>query len=37
MISEKSMVVGYDDDEITAMVPQALRNIVKTTCNEKLS
>ena len=27
MISEKSMVVGYDDDEITAMVPQALRNI----------
>lgn len=34
MISEKSMVVGYDDDEITAMVPQALRNIVKTTCNE---
>ena len=34
MISEKSMVVGYDDDEITAMVPQALRNIVKTTCTE---
>lgn len=34
MISEKSMVVGYDDDEITAMVPQTLRNIVKTTCNE---
>ena len=30
MISEKSMVVGYDDDEITAMVPQALRTIVKT-------
>ena len=34
MISEKSMVVGYDDDEITAMVPQSLRIIVKTTCNE---
>lgn len=34
MISEKSMVVWYDDDEITAMVPQTLRNIVKTTCNE---
>ena len=29
MISEKSMVVGYDDDEITTMVPQALRNVVR--------
>lgn len=34
MISEKNMVVGYDDDEITAMVPQALRNVVTNTCNE---
>ena len=34
MISEKNMVVGYDDDEITAMVPQALRNVVANTCNE---
>ena len=29
MISEKNMVVGYDDDEITAMVPQALRKVVE--------
>lgn len=34
MISEKNMVVGYDDDEITAMVPQALRNVVENACNE---
>ena len=34
MISEKSMVVGYDDDEITTMVPQALRNVVRDSCNQ---
>ena len=34
MISEKNMVVGYDDDEITAMVPQALRKVVENACNE---
>ena len=26
MINEKSFVVGYDDDEITALVPAKLRN-----------
>ena len=34
MISEKSMVVGYDDDEITTMVPQALRNVVRDSYNQ---
>lgn len=34
MLSEKNMVVGYDDDEITAMVPQALRKVVENACNE---
>ena len=34
MISEKSMVVGYDDDEITTRVPQALRNVVRDSCNQ---
>ena len=34
MISEKNIVVGYDDDEITAMVPQALRKVVENACNE---
>ena len=34
MISEKSLVVGYDDDEITTMVPQALRNVVRDSCNQ---
>ena len=33
MINEKSMVVGYDDDEITAFVPPALRAIVDKACN----
>lgn len=33
MISERSMVVGYDDDEITAIVPQALRNVARASCN----
>lgn len=34
MISEKNFVVGYDDDEITMMVPETLRSIVTASCNE---
>ncbi len=34
LISEKNFVVGYDDDEITTMIPDALRNIIRNSCNE---
>lgn len=33
MISEKSFVVGYDDDEITALVPAQLRLTASKACN----
>lgn len=34
LISKNSFVVGYDDDEITTMVPKALRNVIDKSCNE---
>ena len=34
MISEKSMVVGYDDDEITTMMPAQLRTVVDNACTD---
>lgn len=34
LLSEKSLVVGYDDDEITTMMPKALRDVVDSACNE---
>lgn len=33
MLSKRSLVVGYDDDEITAMMPAKLRPIVENSCN----
>ena len=33
MINEKSFVVGYDDDEITALVPAQLRLVAERACN----
>ncbi|MBM6831557.1 Spx/MgsR family RNA polymerase-binding regulatory protein [Faecalicoccus acidiformans] len=33
MLSKRSIVVGYDDDEITAMMPAKLRPIVESSCN----
>lgn len=33
MINEKSFVVGYDDDEITAFVPASLRILADKACN----
>ena len=33
MINEKSIVVGYDDDEITAFIPPALRIMTQQACN----
>lgn len=33
MLSSKSLVVGYDDDEITTMMPAQLRPIVDESCN----
>lgn len=33
MINEKSFVVGYDDDEITAFIPPSLRAITEKACN----
>lgn len=35
MIDEKNIVVGYDDDEITALMPRALRDAVTRACNPK--
>lgn len=32
MISKQSLVVGYDSDEITTMVPPELRNIISDSC-----
>ena len=33
MINENSFVVGYDDDEITALVPAKLRLTAEKACN----
>lgn len=35
IMNEKSLVVGYDDDEITSFVPSELRNVSSRACNEK--
>ena len=32
MLSKTSMVVGYDTDEITMLIPSALRNVVDHSC-----
>ena len=32
IVNEKSFVVGYDDDEITALVPQHLRALSEQAC-----
>ena len=34
LLSEKSLVVGYDDDEITTMMPAQLRAVVDNACTE---
>ncbi len=34
MISEKSFVVGYDDDEITTMMSPSMRQAIEDACNE---
>lgn len=33
MLNERSIVVGYDDDEITALVPAQLRLTAEKACN----
>lgn len=33
MLSKNSLVVGYDTDEITMMMPSALRNVVDHSCH----
>lgn len=33
MISDKSIVVGYDDDEITSFVPKEARKVMEAACN----
>ena len=33
MLSKKSLVVGYDDDEITTMMPAELRPVIEESCN----
>lgn len=33
MLSKKSLVVGYDDDEITTMMPSELRPVLEESCN----
>lgn len=35
MLSKQSLVVGYDDDEITMMVPVELRTAVEQSCSKK--
>lgn len=35
MLSKNSMVVGYDDDEITMMTPVELRSAVEESCTPK--
>lgn len=37
MLSKKSLVVGYDTDEITLMMPSALRNVVDRSCHTTCS
>lgn len=37
IINEKSFVVGYDDDEITALVPARLRLNLEGSCNPSCS
>lgn len=34
MINESSFIVGYDDDEITTLVPAKLRLTVRQACND---
>ena len=34
LLSEKSLVVGYDDDEITTMMPAQLRTVVDNACTD---
>lgn len=34
LLSEKSLVVGYDDDEITTMMPAQLRTFVDNACTD---
>lgn len=34
IINAKSMVVGYDDDEITSFVPSEVRRIAECSCNQ---
>lgn len=33
LISDKNIVVGYDDDEITTFVPKEAREVIKEACN----
>lgn len=33
LISDKNIVVGYDEDEITTFVPKEAREIIKESCN----
>ena len=37
IINENSFVVGYDDDEITALVPAKLRLTAEKACNPSCS
>lgn len=34
ILNEKSLVIGYDDDEITSFVPSEVRNAASRACNE---
>lgn len=34
LINDKSIVVGYDDDEITTFVPKEAREIIECACNK---
>ncbi len=34
LIDSKSMVVGYDDDEITSFIPSEVRQLATCSCNE---
>lgn len=33
IINDKSLVVGYDDDEITSFVPKEARKVIEESCN----
>lgn len=33
IISDKNIVVGYDDDEITSFVPKEARKVIEEACN----